>query len=124
MRFLKIVSVSVCLLALCSIAVAKDNKLGIREVRHISFEQSVRVGETVIPAGNYVVRHTMEGEEHIMIFQKEHTKEQVKVKCTLVALPHKAERDQTSYAVNAGNERVLTEIQFSGDMAKHVFLTD
>ena len=56
MRFFKILSVSVCLLALCSIAAAKDNKLGIRDVRHISFEQAVRVGETVIPAGNYIVR--------------------------------------------------------------------
>jgi hypothetical protein len=121
MRFLKVLSVSLFLLALCSIAVAKDNKLGIRDVRHVSFDQAVRVGETVIPAGAYVVRHTMEGEEHIMVFQKEHSKSQVKVKCTLVALPRKAEQDQTSFELNASNERVLREIVFSGDTSKHVF---
>ena len=51
MRFFNILSVSVCLLALCSIAAAKDNKLGIRDVRHISFKQAVGVGETVIRPG-------------------------------------------------------------------------
>ena len=121
MRFLKVLSFSICLLALCSLAVAKENKLGIKDVRHVSFDQNIRVGETVIPAGAYVVRHTMEGEEHIMVFQKEHRKDQVKVKCTLVALPRKAEQDQTSFEVNASNERVLREMVFSGDTSKHVF---
>jgi hypothetical protein len=43
------------------------------------------------------------------------------VKCTLVPLPQKAAADQTIYQLNASNERVLQELVFRGDSAKHVF---
>ncbi len=121
MRFLKVLSVFVCLVAFCSIAAAKENKLGIRDSRRVSFDQPVRVGDAVIPAGDYIVRHTMEADEHIMIFRKEHAKDQIRVKCTLVALSHKADQDQASYQTNDKNERVLTELVFGGDTSKHVF---
>lgn len=121
MHFLRVVGVFVCALALFSIANAKENKMGIHDVSRVNFDGPVRVGDVVLPAGQYVVRHTMEGQEHVMIFQREHEKDQVKVKCTLVALPRKAERDGATYQVNAANERVLQELVFSGDSSKHVF---
>jgi len=119
MRFVKLLSI--LFFALSMIAMAGENKLGIRDVNHVKFDASVRVGNAVLPAGEYVVRHTMQGEEHVMVFQREGTKEEFKVKCTLVPLEHKAQQTQTSFALNAARERVLTEMVFSGDTAKHVF---
>ncbi|MGA2101323.1 MAG: hypothetical protein ABSG34_09490 [Candidatus Sulfotelmatobacter sp.] len=121
MHFLRVMGVCVFVVAIFSIAVAKENKLGIHEVSNVTFDTPVRVGNAVLPAGSYVVRHTMEGEDHVMIFQREHEKDQIKVKCTLVALPRKAPRDEAAYQVNANNERVLQELVFSGDSSKHVF---
>jgi hypothetical protein len=63
----------------------------------------------------------MEGEEHIMVFQRAGSKDEFKVKCTLVPLTEKASQDRKIYQMNAGNEKVLQELVFRGDMAKHVF---
>lgn len=121
MRFLRVLGIFVFVLAVFSIAGAKENKLGIHEVSSVTFDSPVRIGASLLPAGRYVIRHTMEGEEHVMVFQRDHQKDQFRVKCTLVGLPHKAIRDEVSYKVNAENERVLQELVFSGDSSKHVF---
>ena len=58
-----------------------------------------------------------------MVFQKVGGKSpEVNVRCSLVALEKKAEKDQTIYLLKAANERVLQELIFRGDKAKHVFL--
>jgi hypothetical protein len=79
------------------------------------------VGATLLPAGDYVVRHTMVGDEHIMVFQRTSSKAETKVKCTLVPLTQKANQDHKVYQMNAANEKVLQELVFRGDTAKHVF---
>lgn len=119
MRLVRVVAV--LLFALASIAFAKENKLGISETNRVTFDTAVRIGTELLPAGEYVVHHTMEGQDHVMVFQRLRSKQEYKVKCTLVAVPKKIEKDQNSYQVNANNERVLLEMQFRGDLAKHVF---
>ena len=119
MRFLKVLGLLLCMLSV--MALAKENKMGIHEFNRVSFDTPVHVGSALLPAGDYVVRHRMEGQEHVMVFQRVYTKEEIKVKCTLVPLAKKAEKDQSSFQVNAANEKVLVELQFSGDTAKHVF---
>jgi hypothetical protein len=96
--------------------------MGIKDVSKVTFVAPIRVGTTLLPAGDYVVRHTMEGEEHIMVFQSENSKTpEVKVKCTLVRLAQKADHNQTVYSLDANNVRTLQELVFRGDTAKHVF---
>jgi hypothetical protein len=115
MRFLKITG-------MCSVAVARENSLGIHEVTHVTFTEPTRVGSAILPAGDYVMRHTMEGQDHIMVFERSRSKTPiVKVKCTLVPLAHPANHSQTVVVLNAANERVLQEIVVRGDKAKHVF---
>jgi len=122
MRSLKILGMCLCVLALVSLAVAAGENLGIRDTYRITFVAPVHVGADVLPAGDYRIRHTMEGQEHIMVFQQVGTKSaEVRVKCTLVPLAQKAPKDQTVYMLNAANERVLQELIFRGDKAKHVF---
>jgi hypothetical protein len=124
MHSLKAVTLLVCVLALGVFAVAgnKGNNLGIHETGKVVFNSPVRVGEALLPAGEYTVRHTMEGQDHIMVFQAANRKVQdVKVKCQLVQLEKKSDQTRTVYELNAANERVLHELVFAGDTAKHVF---
>lgn len=119
MRFLKLLGLF--LLAFCAFAVASGNKMGIHDVSRITFTAPVRIGTEVLPAGEYIVRHSMQGEEHIMAFERVGRKEAVRVKCTLVPLERKADQDRTVYEITSTNEKVLRELIFAGDTAKHVF---
>jgi len=121
MRSWKVVCTLLCVLVLLGLAAAGGNDQGIRDVYHVKFVAPVRVGNTLLPAGDYTVRHTMEGQDHIMVFQQGSKGAEVKAKCTLVPLAQKADKDTTIYLVNAANERVLQELIFRGDSAKHVF---
>lgn len=96
---------------------------GVADVQKISFDSAIRIGGTLVPAGNYEVRHVMEGENHIMVFHDVNRKKapEVRIKCTLVPLASKAVETQKIYIVNAANEEVLQELVFRGDTAKHVF---
>lgn len=123
MRLMKVLGiVSLCLLGLTLIATAAPNNLGISNVGHVTFVAPVRVGTALLPAGDYQVRHFMQGEDHIMIFKHLKSNDpEVKVSCKLVPLPEKAAHASVAYEVNAANERVLRELIFRGDSAKHVF---
>ena len=46
---------------------------------------------------------------------------EAKAKCNLVKLAQKANQTRTVYETNPANERVLRELEFRGDTAKHVF---
>jgi len=100
-----------------------ENQMGIADVYKINFDQKIRVADTLLPEGNYEIRHVMEGPNHIMVFRRlgSKTPVEVRAKCNMVPLPEKAYHDQTIYTVNAANERVLQELIFKGDRAKHVF---
>ena len=109
MRSLKVVGIFMCVLVLATTAVAGPNSMGIRDVNKVTFGEPMRVGTVVLPAGDYVVRHTMDGEVHVMVFQRLRSKNEFKVKCVQVALPKKADKTQSTSVLNAGNERVLQD---------------
>jgi len=119
MRFLKVFGIFLVVLAFVAVAFAGGNHQGIRDTYQITFSAPVRIGEALLPAGDYTIRHTMEGQDHVMVFQRKGV--EVKTKCTLVNLPRKADKNLTVYTVNAAHEQVLQELTFSGDTAKHVF---
>ena len=110
----------VCALLVVPFAMAGNP--GMHETGTVAFANPVRVGGTLLPAGEYMIRHSMEGQEHMMIFQAlNHKVQDVKVKCQLVQLGAKAHDTRTVYELNASNERVLHELVFAGDSVKHVF---
>jgi len=105
------------------IAIAGQDQLGIADVYRVSFAEKVRVADALLPSGSYEIRHEMQGGDHIMVFVQLGVKKpaEVRAKCTLVPLPEKAVENQKVYELNAANERVLHELVFKGDRAKHVF---
>jgi len=122
MRSYRFLVLLACVVAMGCLGFAAEKGLGIHDVSRITFVAPMRVGDVVLPAGDYVVRHTMQGEEHIMVFESVKDKSvAAKAKCTLVPLNAKAGRTESIYQLNAANERVLQELVFRGDTAKHVF---
>ncbi len=124
MRSFRFVAVlAVCVLALGLFATAKQNQFGVADVRTIEITAPTRVGEVVLPQGVYKVQHTMEAQDHVMVFTQLNTRKpaEARVKCQLVPLTNKAQRDEQSFVINAANERVLHTLVFKGDSAQHVF---
>jgi hypothetical protein len=125
MRIFKVVAlVALCVLAASVVLQAAANKFGVADTRDIKFTNPMRVGDVLLPVGEYKVLHTMEGENHIMVFKQVDAKAapaEARVKCTLEPLGIKAQQTQQIYSLNAAKERVLHELVFRGDTAKHVF---
>ncbi|HEY7099704.1 MAG TPA: hypothetical protein VH437_23470 [Terriglobales bacterium] len=124
MRFLKLmVVIAVCVLGTSLLLSAKQNQYGVADSRQITFDTPMRVGDVLLPSGEYQVLHTMDGDTHVMVFKQLKTKNpsEAKIKCQIVPLQAKADQTQKTYIVNASNERVLQTLVFRGDTAKHVF---
>lgn len=124
MSRLKVVTIlALCIFAASVLLYAAPNQYGVQNSREINFETPVRIGHVLLPKGDYTVLHTMEGESYIMVFTQQHTKHpaEARVQCSLQPLTEKATQSQKIYVVNASNERVLHELIFKGDTAKHVF---
>ncbi len=125
MRFSKFagILVPVVVIVLGVFMWAGTNQLGVADSYRVNFSEPVRVADTLLPRGDYEIRHVMEGQNHIMVFHQLRTSKPVEVraKCTLVPLTAKAPDSQKIYELNAANERVLHELIFKGDRAKHVF---
>jgi len=109
------------ILSAAALVSATDNPLGIADKQTIVFNSPTVVGGTLLPAGEYKVLHQMSGTEHIMVFKGvSGTKGEAKAKCNLVPLKAKATTTEQRYTENAKNQRVLQEMTFRGDSAKHV----
>jgi hypothetical protein len=110
-----------CIFILGAVSAA-ENK-AVADTYRVKFPENVRVADTLLPKGDYEIRHVMEGSNHIMVFRQLGTKKpaEVRAKCTLVPLTAKASESQTIYVLNAANQRVLQELVFKGEDAKHVF---
>lgn len=126
MRIFKLIAlVAVCVLGASLVLQAGQNKMGVADTRQVKFENPMRIGTNLLPAGEYKVLHTMEGDNHIMVFKQMNAKQspiEIRVKCSLVPLTAKADQTQQIFVLNAANERVLHELIFRGDTAKHVFV--
>ncbi len=121
MRLSKFI-VMLMLVSMAGMAMAALNQFGVADVQKVTFSDSMKIGEIVLPKGDYKVVHAMEGENHIMLFTQQGVSKpaQARVKCQLVKLTSKAERTQLLYTQEGAN-KLLQEITFRGDTAKHVF---
>jgi beta-xylosidase len=120
--FVSLFAVLAVLLCGAALLQAKDNPMGVADQQTITFTAPIHVGADYLPAGDYKVLHEMKGEDHIMVFKQIGGKAKTSAKCTLVPLPDKATRTEQRYTENAKNERVLVEMTFRGDRAKHVLV--
>jgi len=123
MRLLKVITAFFAIvLCMSGVLAAGTNKYGVADVRKVTLSAPTRVGDVLLPQGQYEVRHVMEADSHIMVFKQIGGKSaEARVKCNLTPLQRKVDHDQVVYTLNAANERVLQTLRFSGDTAEHVF---
>ena len=122
---MKVMLVALFVLCVSGLLVAANlNKFGVADQRSITFYDPVKVGDTTLPAGDYKVLHTMDGDNHVMVFEQQNVSKKnqasVKVKCTLKALDKSADQNLIGYK-NEGTNRILNFLQFKGDKAVHQF---
>jgi hypothetical protein len=110
-------------LVLTGTARAGANKYGIADKRPVRFYDPVWVGSVLLPAGEYEVRHNMQGEEHLMVFREMSAKTpaEARVRCTLVPVEKPIEQDQVGFTSNSAGQLVLHRLAFKGDRAEHLF---
>jgi hypothetical protein len=122
MRLSKFIAV-LMLVSIAGLALAAVNQYGVADTQKVTFNDPMKVGDVVLPKGEYKVLHAMEGENHIMLFTQQRVAKpaQARIKCQLVKLNGKAERTQLVYTEDASNVHILQEMIFRGDLAKHVF---
>jgi len=115
--------VLICVMTLGVFAVAGQNQFGVANSYQVSFPEKVWVAGTMLPEGNYEIRHVMDGYKHVMVFRQLGVSKPAGLRalCTIIPLPEMATDSQKNYDINAANERVLRELIFKGDSAKHVF---
>jgi hypothetical protein len=124
MRSMKWVAlVALFVLGISVLSMAERNKFGVSDNQVVTFNEPIKVGDVLLPQGQYTVQHVMEGENHVMVFtQKTNgTPASTRVKCQLVPLPEKASQTQVLYGHDQKDGHVLQELIFRGDTAKHVF---
>ena len=119
----KVIALALVVMVAALAAIAADQPTGgmaVGQSRTITLHEPALVGGVSLPAGNYAVKHTMEGDNHIMVFTQEHGKATAKVNCKMVPLPKKA--DRSTYAFSTGDQgRVMTGITWKGDTVTHQF---
>jgi hypothetical protein len=120
-RMAAILMAAMVMFSLSVMLLAKNNSMGIAEKHTLTLTSPTVIAGTLVPAGDYNVTHEMQGQTHIMVFQELGGKRvEVKATCTLVPLNTKATQSEVRFTENAQNQRVLTEMIFRGETAKHV----
>ncbi|HEU5450372.1 MAG TPA: hypothetical protein VFU76_00210 [Terriglobales bacterium] len=113
----------VVILLVATVTLAADQPAGgmaVGQTRNFTLFDAAQVGGTVLPAGQYKVKHTMEGESHVMVFQQIDGKATAKVNCKMVQLEKKVSIGGQTFKTE-NNVRVLTSITWKGDTIRHEF---
>jgi len=86
-----------------AVLASAGDKLGIANSQSISVSGNVRIGDVLLPQGDYSVKHEMDGENHSMVFSRVSSGKPTsfRVKCSLVPLAEKSKTTEKTYTVNA-----------------------
>lgn len=88
----------------------------------IQLDAPVRAGEVLLPAGEYRVRHILEGDKHFLLFRQfAGERKEFKVACTMEPLPEKARQSEQHFRDLPGGEIALLSLVFRGDTVRHLF---
>ena len=86
------------------------------------FDEETRVGDLVLPPGEYRFVHRVAGEDHFVQFVRAGKSTQLGgVKCQLEPLAKKASRTAVFATEEGGGARRITRIEVAGENVAHVF---
>jgi hypothetical protein len=115
--FIPLFLMAAVLLAVPALAAQQETEVG--KARTVDLPRQARVGDVMLPAGRYRLRHFQRGDEHIMVFENERRKEMARVLCTMEARPGKASGLELHYLRNEAGEYVLSALVLPGDRVTH-----
>ena len=96
---------------------APSQRMG--KVKTVDFITAVKVGDVLLPAGEYKVQELMDGDSHLLVFKTMNNQEKVRVRCNLVELPRKVAQTEQDARKNDAGEPVLQSLAFQGEKARH-----
>jgi hypothetical protein len=78
--------IAMCVVTMGLLLSTSQNKFGIADTRQGSFEEATYVGSVLLSKGTYEVKHTMEGDNPVMVFTQLNVRQPAvaKAKCSLV----------------------------------------
>jgi hypothetical protein len=136
LRIIAVVALLVSAIAVSNLAASaaddktKDFTIGKKGVIH--FNVPVRAGDTLLQPGMYQLQHTVEGNDHVVIFKSvampagyRHGNTPVsndvtaRIKCKVVAA-EKVNRTQITLRTNAAGEKEIVEVQVAGEAFRHL----
>lgn len=117
MKGLKIATALLFLIGVSAMAADASN-VDVGKSWTLTLYKPTRVGATLLPAGDYNVRHLKDGDGHVLAF-KSGKKEMARVGCTMEQLPKRAETTSQLIDTTSAGERVLMSIAFEGDKFQH-----
>ncbi len=90
--------------------------------RTLQLSNPVQIGDLRLPAGEFTVRHAMEGDRHMLVLQqKKKGAPPFRTPCTLVRLSVKADNDEQLYRHGPAGEWSLVGLIVKGDNVEHRF---
>jgi hypothetical protein len=113
---LKVLGIALMLVVSAMAADAPNQDVG--KSWHVTFNSPMRVGATLLPAGDYKVQHLKDGDGHVLVFKGDN-KQVAKVACTMEPLSEKPKYTRLTFDNNSAGERVLKGIAFEGDHYVH-----
>jgi len=118
--FLRFVLLILVLLVLAATLAAQGTPVG--KSRDLTLSSPARIGDVVLPAGDYRVTHLMDGDRHIMVFKSvKGEKKEVRVPCKMQTLDARARHTEQRYEHTPAGDRQLMSMVFAGEKVEHVF---
>lgn len=110
-----------------AMAQEKEQVIKVGKSGNITLSQDTMVGDAKLPAGDYQVKHRVEGSDHLIHFKQlySHKTGGVKahpgeIKCKLEALNQKVTQTAVFLAKEDGTMRI-TRIEIGGENVAHLF---
>ena len=78
-----------------------------------------KIGDTVLPKGEYEVKHVLEGTDNVLVFTS--GRKDYRFKCQLKPTTDKVDAVALQFHNNPDGSRSLVSVTFPGDASAHVF---
>jgi hypothetical protein len=118
MRKVAVLLLGVFLLA---VVVAAEEPMVSWKSQNLILAADTRVGSQLLPAGDYKVKHEMQGPSHVLVLTLQNDPaKSFRLACTMQPLLEKSKVSEQHYRFE-GKDKVLVALVFKGDKFTHAF---
>ena len=103
----------------CTLFAAQADRPVPHKERTVTVYSDTKVGDKILPKGEYEVKHVLEGQDNVLVFSN--GRGEYKFKVQLKPSTDKVNGVTLQFKNNPDNTRSLISVQFPGDASAHVF---